>query len=853
MKTLLDKINQLFGQVPDTTRKYRWLVWGGFILLTVFIARGMGRIQVDMSMESFFQETEPVKQAYDRFRAVFGSDEMVYVVYEAKDGDVFSEQSLSVVREIQEELLNYRLSLKPEETSPLDHITEVKTLINVKYLETREDTLISRDFIGENIPQNIEERERLRKQAMEQPDYPLLYFSENSGYGGMLIKTDFNAVVVGMEEEDASVPGTSLDTEESIISDEEIVIEGSPDQMSEHVVPAQDALPTFQKTGMDEYALFEKAINDILYQEKYTNALTFYPAGNPIQMAFAYKAMGQEIGKIMGALLLLILVSLWISFRSLSGVLWPLLLVILTLIWIFGIIGWSGVVMNAMIEIIVFLVLAVGVADAVHIVSGYIFFRRQNQAHKDALRSVFNKSGLACFLTSLTTAIGLVALLFVPIVTIQKFGLFAALGVSIAFVLTIILLPLMLDLWSPVSKKRAQRMAASTKPPVLQTLLQKMESFSYTYPKVIVSLFFIAGIILLVGAFKIEVDTNSIEAIKESAPIRKAYELVNQMMGGTGSFQILIDTAQVDGMKKPEVLNAIEALQNTLETRHPEYVVKTVSLVNVTKDSFKALNEGRQEMYVIPQDPHVLAQTLFLFNNANPKDRRQLVSDDYRMGRISVNTRNFGSQVGLKLMAEVDGYIANVFAPLKQTYPELNVTVTGQIPLSNKLASYISWSQIKSFGITLLVISLLLLVVLGSKKVGLIAIIPNIFPILTIFGLMGYLKIPLEIHLLLVAPITIGIAVDDTIHFLTHYRLEMQNHNDIRKAIQNTIREAGQAIVFTSVILSVGFLSYLLSVGKGFIYFGIFSGIAMFTALLADLFLLPAMLVIFECRFKNVL
>lgn len=849
MKKLLETINSFFERIPNTIRKYRWFVWGAFVLLTVVVVSGMGRIKVDMSTESFFQKTEPVKQAYDRFRASFGSDEAVYLVYEAKDGDVFSEQSLTTLREIQEELLNYRLSLQAEESSPLDHVTEVKTLNNVKYQEAREDTLISRDFIGENIPQDVGNRERLRQQALDQPDYPLLYFSEDSKYGGMLIKTDFNATLAEIEEEEALTSGTSLDVEESSSLDDEVSFEESFVQIDEEIV--SETPPQFKKVSMEEYLQFEQALNEILYQGKYTKVFTFYPVGTPVQMAFAMKAMGSEVGMIIGLLLLLLLVMLWLSFRSLSGVLWPMLTVILTLLWTFGLIGWSGVVMSAMMEIIIFLVLAVGIADAVHIVSGYLFFRRQNQDHQEALRSVFKKSGLACFLTSLTTAIGLISLIFVPIIPIKNFGIFAALSVLLAFAFTIFLLPLMLDLWSPVSKKRAKRMAAASKQPRLQILLQKIETISYTYPKVVIAVFLVATLIFLIGAFNIQVDTDSIESLKKSVSLRKASELVDRVMGGAGNFEILVDTGQIDGMKDPLVLNGIETLQRTLETTYLEYVVKTFSLVNVTKDSFKALNEGRPEMYIIPQEPQMLEQTLFLFNNANPKDRRQLVTDDYREGRIGVNTRNFGSRVGLKMMAEVDEYIQETFEPLKSSYPDLEVSVTGQIPLNNTLASYISWSQIKSFGLTLVVISGLLLFVLGSRKVGVIAIIPNIFPIVMIFGLMGYLKIPLEMHLLLVAPITIGIAVDDTIHFLTHYRLEMQKHGDIRRAIMETIREAGQAIVFTSVILAVGFQSYLLSSSMGFIYFGIFSGIAMLAALLADLFLLPAMLTVFQCRFKT--
>ena len=167
------------------------------------------------------------------------------------------------------------------------------------------------------------------------------------------------------------------------------------------------------------------------------------------------------------------------------------------------------------------------------------------------------------------------------------------------------------------------------------------------------------------------------------------------------------------------------------------------------------------------------------------------------------------------------------------------------------MLDYISWSQIKSFGLTLIVISFIMFLVFGNFKVGLIAMIPNIFPILTIFGIMGFLAIPLDMDTLLIAPVIIGLAVDDTIHFLTHYRIELESCGNIKKAVIRSIREAGQAICITSLILSAGFSMFIFSFHKGFSHFGILSAIAIFTAVIADIYLLPALCVFFEVDFKK--
>ncbi|MBU2514695.1 MMPL family transporter [bacterium] len=830
-------INRFFEGIPGYLEKNRWKAWLCFVLVTALLGAGVGKFQLELSMVSFFREGEPVKKAYDQFRAIFGGDEVVYIVYEAKDGNVFSPQSLKAIKGIQEELLNFRLFSQSGETSSLNHITDVKTLINASYLETKEGALISRDFIGNQIPQSEKDVEWLQKAAQQQSDYPKRYFSEDFRFGGIIIKTDFNAVPISDQIKDNKTVITGFDDEAEMTDFGEIGLTELPDMYSE------DYLPKFKKTRIGEYVPFMEEISAIIKQPQYSDFLKFYPVGNPPLMSYAFRNMTFEMGLIMLGCLVLIIVVLWILFRSFSAVLWPIIIVVFSIIWVMGTIGWSGLAMTEMYNVIVFLVLAVGVGDAIHILSGYLFYRNKKRTHREAIQAVYKKSGLACFLTSITTSLGLLSMIFIPIVPLQRFAVFAAIGVMYAFVITIFILPLMLDIWSPVSKKKALKISsAEGKEHLIQLFIRRFEKIIFLAPWKIILLFSVASVILVIGSLKIRVESNSIENLKDSVPLKDAYKLVDKYMGGTGNLEVLVDSGQVDGFKDPALLQAVDDLQSYVESNFPDIVIKTLSLSNVTKDSFKALNEGRQEKYIIPEDPRLLAQTLFLFESANSKDRRQLVSDDYRLVRIGINSKNIGSIKGLELMNAVDSYINQHLKPLKNSYPNLKVTTTGQLPLQLKLMDYISWSQVRSFAVALGAISVILLVVLGSLKIGFIAIIPNLLPIVTAFGVMGYFDMALDVHTLLVVPIIIGIAVDDTIHFLTHFRLEMQSSNDVKQSIIHAYREAGQAIIFTSLVLSIGFLVFLFSSNKGFSYFGILSAVSIITATLADLILLPALL-----------
>ena len=867
--TLLNRLNLWFEKLPDRARRRRKLVWSIFIALTLLIVSGGAFVKIDMTLDSFFQDDDPTKLEMNRFRSLFGSDEVAYVIYKARDGDVFSEKSLRLVREIQEELLHYRLYLSAGEMSPLDHITDVKTILNVSFMEAGEDSLISRNFIGDIIPQTNEEREKIRKAALEHPDYPLVYISENTEYGAIIIRTDFGTKIKGepysapyRDDFAESTQEHTNNTEnfgfEEFESEEEAFDVGS-ENVAVIELGQTGGLPEFETPGMPDYAEFMRVLNAKLGQAKFSEHLEFHPVGNPPLMAFFNDVIVEEIGLVSALSIVLIAVVLWILFRSFSAVVWPLVIIIVTLLWVVGLIGWTVETMSMMLNIIIFLVLAIGVADTVHILSGYLFFRNHGESHEEALRSVFRKTALACMLTSITTMIGMFSLLLVPIKPIQSFGLFSGIGVFIAFLLTVFVLPLMLDLWSPyaknpkasLTKKKHRLDDDGQRMHFVQSILRKVEPLSYRFPLAVTLSFVLAAVILAYGITKVKIDTNMVNIIKEGQSMRTTYNLVDRFMGGSGSAEILVNTGKIDGLKDPRILNAMDDLQIFVKNEFPHLVTKSTSLVNISKDSFKALNEGQDSMYVIPDDPGILANTLFMFNNANPKERRRMVTDDYSLGRISVNLRNSGSQEYNDMIFRIHNFADRRFAELKSDYPKLKVRVTGTLAMLSQMTDYISWSQVRSFGLALIVISLLLLLVFSSYRAGMVALLPNIFPVLTIFGIMGYLEISLDTDTLLVAPITIGIAVDDTIHFLTNYRAEVSKHGNIKEGIIKTFRETGQAITFTSIILSIGFLIFLMSSHQGLSNFGIMSAIAFFTALLADLFLLPSMCLLFNVRFKS--
>ncbi len=851
MEKYLDRVNQFFEQVPDWVRKYRVAVWTIFFLANVVILSGVSWFKIDMTLESYFQQDDPVKRAYDRFRAQFGSDEIIFLIYEAKDGDIFSNNSLQAVKRIQNELLNYRLTIPADQPSELDHIIDVTSIVNADYMESQGGDLLARHFIGDQLPQTEAERETLRQMALAHPSYPGLYISDDSRFGAIVIKTDFGAyveedIVISTEStNDLGSAERRIEIEAEEFDDEtiEVDMESEWNDVSELMA---DQTPKFHRMQIDDYGLFMREFQPILEKKDYTDHLKFYPVGNAPVMNFFEEVVFKDLLVISVASLLLIVAVLWILFRSVSAVIWPVVVVVVSFLWVVGLIGWSGVIMTMMINIIAFLILAVGVADAIHILSGYLFFRQQNQDHETALRSVFKKSGLACFLTSFTTAIGLFSLVLVPIVPVRNFGIFAALGVEIAFLITVFILPLMLDLWAPVAKNVT---LDDGRIHPLQRLLRMVEHVGYDYAKTVIVIFTILSVLLLIAGSGIKVNSNFVEILPPGSLIRQSVNIADEKLNGSQNFEILLDAGQADAFKDPDLLNRMAELEEYLYETYPELVGKTTSLVDIAKSSYKALHDNDPAKYIIPQEQEVLAQTLFLYNNANPKNRRLFVSDDYSQARFTVSAKNQGTYIYSPFVEDIQNKVDTLFDSAKDKYPDLNVQLTGGMSLMCKLLDYISWSQIKSFGLALTVISVLLLIVFGSVKIGIIALFPNLMPIVFVFGVMGFFGISLDTDTLLIAPLIIGIAIDDTIHFLTHYRAGLRAGSDINGSIRLTVREAGQAIMFTSLVLSIGFLTFMFSQHMSMRNFGVLSSLAIMLALVTDLLLLPALFKVTKADF----
>lgn len=841
MKPSMAHLADYFERVPDQLRKGKWIVWLFFVAATIFFFFGTKQTKFDMTIEAWFADNDPTLVALDQYHAEFGSEDNIYIAYKPKNGNVFSTRSLEVIRGIQNDLLQYRYNQEKDANSPLNHIVRIRSLINAPILQADGDVLISRHLVGQSIPTSKDELAEIRRTAESQKMFPKYYFSEDCQYGGIIIETDFGAIPLDDESANLSIGGKDLDFDNLSMSFD--------DQAPEERI-------RFKKTDMADYLTLMNKVKEVLNKPEYAKHMDYYPVGNAASTEYNLEKI-QEMGMLNLLTIAIMVVLLWYLFRSLSAVIWPLAVVVLSIIWTIGITGYIGLTVTPFLMLTIMLILTIGMADTIHILSGYIFYRNRGNEHRATLRAVFKKIIIACVLTALTNIAGILALNITPIIPIRIFALMSAVGIILCLFFTIYLVPLMLDIWAPAKadpKKHSRSVFAKYIPDfsrylekILTNVLPTVEKRPYVYIMVFAVIFGVC----IYGGTKVKVDTNPIGDFPEDSPFRKSVQIIDQKLTGAQNMEIYLDLQKAYAFQDPFVLETMDRLQNRIQTKYRDLVVRTSSLVDTVKDSYQKLNEGREDMYIIPSDKKVLSETLFLFNNANSDDRSRLVSDDYRKSHISINLYNAGSSEYTKTFDSMRKDIDEAVSTLKQKYPDTRVDVTGLFALMMQGAHYVTMGELQSFGLALLIISVVLLFVFRSYKAGVIAIIPNLIPSVLAFGLMGLLGIPMDFFTMMLAPIIIGIALDDTVHFLTLYRSDVLVHGDIKKALQHNLVEVGQAITFTSLVLGLGFGIMAISSIPSTSNVGKFGSLAVFSGLLCDLFLLPALIVFFKFRFQR--
>ena len=596
-----------------------------------------------------------------------------------------------------------------------------------------------------------------------------------------------------------------------------------------------DTLPEGQESEITN------AIEKVLARYK-DKGVAIYFSGTPAVISTLQKSIMHDMSIMIPLSFLLIVLFLVVLFRRVSGLVYPLIVVSLSLLASLGAMAVLGLPITLVSQILPSFLLVVGIGDSVHIMT--IFYRRYRDTgdkHR-AIVEAIRFAGLPVLMTSVTTACGVLSFIWADVATVAQLGYITPIGVMLALAYTVVLLPALIAVF-PV--KQPTPLPENTIPFAdrIFTWIARVT----TQRAVLVST--ISGIIVacaLAGAMSVRFSHNALNWFPEDSEIRIATQLLDSLNGGSVMLEAIVDTGRDNGLQEPDTLQKFARATAELPgiTVNKIKASKAWSLADVLKETNRALHEDQDTAYRVPDSRELIAQELLLFEGSGSDDLEDFTDINYRIGRISL-LAPFADAILYK------DYVDTIKAYLQNLFPDATITLTGKIPLFVQLIKNVVTSLAKSFVFALLVITLIMIVMVGRVRIGLLSMVANVVPIIGVLGLMGIKHIPLDLSTMLIGSLVLGLVVDDTIHFLHHFRRAYEECNDVEQAVRMTLFSTGRAMVITSCVLAGGFFIYTAAYLESNVRYGLLSGCAVIFALAADFYLVPALLSIAYGKRQN--
>jgi predicted RND superfamily exporter protein len=776
------------------------------VLIIVFGVVGALGVQIrhlrfDTSNEGFLRENDPILSVYNDFRDQFGRDDMLVLAIESDH--IFTANFLYTLAKLHDDL-----------AEQVPYVNDITSLINVRNTRGEGDVLLVDDLLAE-LPENEAGFTALAEQVLANPLYLNQLVSEDGRFTTLLIESDVYAGAAG-------------------VSDTADLLAGF-DEIAASAPAKQTYLSDVQNDA------FVEAVHAVT--ARYQNDdFIIHTAGPPVNLHAIKFYMQQDAKRFMKLALLIIGVCLYIMFRRFSGVALPLLVVGLALIATVGLMAGLGVAFKLPTTILPSFLLAVGVGGSVHVLSLTFQYMRGGEPKNQAVIAAFGHSGLAIVMTSLTTATGLASFAFAKVAPIADLGMFSAIGVLISLILTLTILPCLLSLL-PIDKGSQQAGAAHG---AVDRLLESIADFSVRRYRMVLVVAALLAVVGAAGIVRVKFSHDALVWLPEDLGIRQATEVIDRELKGSVVLEVLVDTGIENGLYNPEIVQAIDTISKELEADYrggTVFIGKSMSLTTIVKEIHQALHGNDPAFYTIADNERLIAQELLLFENSGSDDLKDVVDSRFRVARVTLKVPWQDALLYVPFIDDVNKRFTAAFDGRAEPGGEpMTVRVTGIMSLFGRIIHAAMYSAAQSYGIALVVITVLMIVLIGNFKLGFISMIPNLIPIFTVLGMMGWLGVRLDMFTMLIASIAIGIAVDDTIHFFYNFRKYFAQSGEVRSAVHRTLQTAGRAMLTTSVVLAIGFFIFMFAAMKNLFYFGLLTGTAIILALAADLCLAPALM-----------
>ena len=589
--------------------------------------------------------------------------------------------------------------------------------------------------------------------------------------------------------------------------------------------------------------IVEKLIPAVENFEKETK-IDLRVSGMPYIRTLNSETILNEVGLFIGAALLVTSLIFFFFFRSFRATLISIVIVIISVIWSFGVLGLFNYEITILTALVPTLMIVIGIPNCIFLTNKYHQEYKTHRNKAKALQRVITKVGMATLMTNLTTAIGFATFIASGNQLLVEFGVVTSINIMALFVLCLIVIPILHSYIPPPTEKHLEHLDTNYVRTFLAWILKTVKTNRVAI--------YIAAVIFLVlsiiGMYQMRISGSLIEDMPKKQPFFKDIIFFEQEFDGVMPLEIMIDTKRKKGVMKLSTLKRMDELQETIN-EIPE-LSKPISIVNLVKYSKQAYYNGNAEYYELPtsqEQAFILSYAKNTINGESGNLMKSYVDSTGQVARITTFMRDENGDKMPKIEAEIMKKANKLFPP-----DRFNVALTGKAYVFQKGTGFLLNNLMTSLVFALFLTSLLVGFMFRSFKMVLVSMIPNLLPLLLTAGLMGFLDVPLKPSTILVFGIAFGLSVDDTIRFLSQYREELKKNDwKIKKSVYAAFEEASLSMFYTSIVLFFGFSVFMLSSFGGTIALGGLISLTLLFGMLSNLMLLPALVLTLNKSLAN--
>jgi predicted RND superfamily exporter protein len=795
--------------------RYRWPVLIVSLLATLGMARAMKDLKVENGPDAVFSVGSEARVLLDEYRRNFGQDELFLVLAE---GDVFSLDYLSKLKALHDDLSGIDVALKDKKTAPAAEAAAKAPAVDPDLAGFGDTGDSWSGEQGGNIFEDVTSLINARRTRF---------------VGGAL-------QVKGLLEESWPSAHELPALKKEVMADDTLVGRFIGKAGRHSVI----ALRTGIMSEADS-ARVSAAISEKLHKHE-AGGFHLQLAGSPAFNAAITAMMDENLGRLFMSAIAIVILALALTFRHVLGVLAPLGVVIQSVIWTFGTMALTDVPLTMIGTILPTFLICMGVCDSVHLQSAYRDARIAGLEGGDAVKRAVQSTLRPVMFTSATTAFGLFGLNFAYLDAVKHLGRSGAVGVMVAFVYSITFLPALLSFNKKGTFGSARggslitaidRFLGWARGVALEGQPHAARRRAWT----IVGAMSVLTALLLAGMTLLRVEHNPLIWFPEKHPLREAYGAMDGHVGGTSDLVLIVKSNQPEGVKSRELLERLQTVEKDVKQfvseQHREPIVSgAASILDPIRETWRAVHENDPAAYRIPDSDRGVVDMATLFESSAPSQLRQLATLDMSNAVMLFRVRWLDATEYGPLLDYVRSRVDTLVGSLAQ------VSITGTFASNISIVNNVLQDLARSFSSSFLVIALLMIILMRSIPLGLIAMVPNVLPILWILGLMGYANVPLTIGNLLIASIGLGIGVDDTVHVLHHFRDAWRKHGDVEQALTETMETSGRPLVVNSLVLISGFSIFMTASMVNIVHFGLLIAAIIGCALIAEIALTPALL-----------